>query len=144
MIAVCDKVFVDSNIWLYALLRDVNEPRYEQALMLLEDSDNLVMSTQVINEVFANLRRKVAITEANLKMLLADWTADYTLVPLMPEQISLACDLRNHYKLSYWDSLMIASALDAGCHKIYSEDMQHGLVLENRLTIINPFTLISQ
>jgi predicted nucleic acid-binding protein len=43
------------------------------------------------------------------------------------------------YQLSHWDSLVVASALEANCTKLYSEDMQHSLVVDGRLTILNPF-----
>lgn len=144
MIVTEHKQFIDSNIWIYALTNTPKDDiRHDRAVLLLEDTEHIVISTQVVNEVFSNLRRKFSVTDGRLKALLADWMADYTLVSLTPEQINLACDLRNGYKLSYWDSLMIASALDAGCRTVYSEDMQHGLVIENCLTIINPFTLLA-
>jgi predicted nucleic acid-binding protein len=47
--------------------------------------------------------------------------------------------LRKAYSLSYWDSLIIAAAIDAGCVTLFSEDMQHGQTIEGCLTIINPF-----
>ncbi len=142
MIVTEHKQFIDSNIWIYALTNTPkDDTRHDRAVLLLEDTEHIVISTQVVNEVFSNLRRKFSVTDERLKILLADWMADYTLVSLTPEQINLACDLRSGYKLSYWDSLMVASALDAGCRTVYSEDMQYGLVIENCLTIINPFTL---
>jgi predicted nucleic acid-binding protein len=50
-----------------------------------------------------------------------------------------ASSLRESYSFSYWDSLIIAAALNADCVVVYSEDMQNGLHIDN-LTIINPFT----
>jgi len=50
---------------------------------------------------------------------------------------------REKYKYSYWDSLILASALENSCSILYSEDMQHGQVIEDSLKIINPFKLIS-
>ncbi len=47
--------------------------------------------------------------------------------------------LRGKYSLSYWDSLICAAALEAGCAKLLSEDMQDGLVIDGRLEIVNPF-----
>lgn len=49
--------------------------------------------------------------------------------------------LRNSYSLSFWDSLIVASALHSGCGTLYSEDMQHDLVVDGSLHIINPFQL---
>ena len=52
--------------------------------------------------------------------------------------IRLAHRLKNRYRFSYWDSLVIGSALDAGCTILYSEDLQHGQHIEDRLHIVNP------
>ncbi|MEO5344322.1 MAG: nucleic-acid-binding protein, partial [Gammaproteobacteria bacterium SHHR-1] len=48
-------------------------------------------------------------------------------------------DIASRYSLSHYDSLILAAALEAGCSVVYSEDMQHGQQINNRLTIINPF-----
>lgn len=53
--------------------------------------------------------------------------------------IKLAMNIKKRYKFSYWDSLIIASALENNCAILYSEDMQHGQIIEDRLTIVNPF-----
>jgi len=50
-----------------------------------------------------------------------------------------ASDLRTQYNLSFWDSLIVASALSGGADTLYSEDMQDGLIVSGQLTIINPF-----
>ena len=51
----------------------------------------------------------------------------------------LASDLRISYTLSFWDSLVVASALVAGAETLYSEDMHDGLIVAQKFTIINPF-----
>ena len=50
-----------------------------------------------------------------------------------------ASELREAYSLSYWDSLIVATALEAGAAILYSEDMQDGLWINAQLQIINPF-----
>jgi len=50
-----------------------------------------------------------------------------------------ALELRDHYNYSYWDSLLIAMALLNDCQQLYSEDMQHDQLIENKIRIINPF-----
>jgi len=50
-----------------------------------------------------------------------------------------ASALREQYAFSFWDSTIVSSALQAGASVLYSEDMQAGLVVENRVRIINPF-----
>ncbi len=50
-------------------------------------------------------------------------------------------DIKKRYRFSYWDSLIIASALENNCSILYSEDMQHSQVIEDNLKIINPFEM---
>jgi predicted nucleic acid-binding protein len=50
-----------------------------------------------------------------------------------------ASNLRTQYSFSFWDSLIVASALAAEANILYSEDMQDGLIISNQLTLINPF-----
>jgi predicted nucleic acid-binding protein len=52
---------------------------------------------------------------------------------------NIAFDVRGKYNISYWDSLVVASALEQECEILYSEDMQDGLILEDKLKIVNPF-----
>ena len=49
-----------------------------------------------------------------------------------------ASSIRQDYHFSYWDSLIVVSALRSGCKMLYSEDMQHGLNIYNQLQIVNP------
>jgi predicted nucleic acid-binding protein len=52
-----------------------------------------------------------------------------------------AADLRNQHKISFWDSLIVSAALSVKIEILLSEDMQHGLVIENTLEIVNPFRI---
>ena len=53
----------------------------------------------------------------------------------------MASQLRETLAVSYWDSLIIAAALEAGCATLYTEDMQHRQIIENRLTLVHPFVV---
>jgi predicted nucleic acid-binding protein len=61
----------------------------------------------------------------------------YKVIPINKEIHILASSLR--LKFSYWDSLIVATALDSNSEKLFTEDMQHGLQVEDKLEIINPF-----
>ena len=50
----------------------------------------------------------------------------------------LFVSVASKYNVSFWDSLIIASALDNKCTLLYSEDMQHGLLVDNKLKVVNP------
>lgn len=129
------KCFVDSNIWLYAFM-DSNSDKRSNALQLIESPD-IVLSTQVINEVCCNLLRKADYSEVEIQQTIRNFQARYPILNVTADVIRHASSLREYYSFSYWDSLIIATAINADCAVVYSEDMQNGLYIDN-LTIINP------
>lgn len=127
--------FVDSNIWLYAFM-DSTSPKHATALQLI-DSEGIVLSTQVLNEVCSNLIRKARYTEAEIQQTIDNFQERYPILDVTSSAIRQASILRESYRFSYWDSLIIATALEAGCSTVYSEDMQDGLRVGG-LVIKNP------
>jgi len=136
-----DKVFVDSNIWLYSLIQSDDDDRHQQAVGFLIQLERPVVNSQVIREICSNLKKKTSIAEEQLCSLIQGWYQDCTVVHSNAYQHLLASRIRCSYSLSYWDSLIVAAALDANCVTLYSEDMQHGQVIDGKMTILNPFVL---
>ena len=133
------KSFLDSNVWLYALTEQ-DETRKEKAADLIEKhKERICFSTQVINEVCLNLKRKSAFNEQDVSLLIESFYLNYEIIELNREILLKASDLRERYNLSFWDGLIAASALFADAEVLYSEDMQNGLLIEKKLRIINPF-----
>lgn len=97
-----------------------------------------VINSQVIRETCANLIKKAKMPEVSVQRLLQDWYCDSEVIASNVTQYLLASKLRANSAFSYWDSMIVAAALDAGCVTLYSEDMQHGLQVEGQLTIVNP------
>jgi len=128
--------FIDSNVWLYAFMDD-SSPKHAPAKALIEQ-DRVVLSTQVVNEVCNNLIRKAGYTEPEIQQTIQNWAAVYQILDVTLPMIRQASVLRIAYRLSYWDSLILATAQDAGCSVVYSEDMQDGLRI-GALTLRNPF-----
>ncbi|HQC73263.1 MAG TPA: PIN domain-containing protein [Candidatus Competibacteraceae bacterium] len=128
--------FIDSNVWLYAFM-DESSPKHAPAKALIEQ-DRVVLSTQVVNEVCNNLIRKAGYTEPEIQQTIQNWAAVYQILDVTLPMIRQASVLRIAYRLSYWDSLILATAQDAGCSVVYSEDMQDGLRI-GALTLRNPF-----
>lgn len=129
--------FVDSNIWLYALGCSDDEAKSAAAAPLIKRT-SLNISTQVINEVCANLKRKKKIPEPELTGLIRRFQKDCIIHPVTVESMLKASALRERYSLSFYDSQIVACALMAGCSLLESEDMDDGLVIEGALTIHNP------
>ena len=133
------KCFLDSNIWLYALSNQ-DENRKRKAENLIEKIKNRIcLSIQVVNEVCLNLKRKSSFDEVEITRLISSFYINYEVVELNREILLKASELRMKYSFSFWDGLIVASALAANAETLYSEDMQNNLQVENKLKIVNPF-----
>ena len=132
--------FVDTNIWLYAFISSQDSEKSKKAQeFILTHQGNLVVRTQVINEVCVNLIRKANMSEESVREVIKSFYRRYDVLVLEKSMLIKASELRQRYAISYWDSLIVASALAASATVLYSEDMQDGLVVDGRLTIKSPF-----
>lgn len=130
--------FIDSNIWLYALIQSQDEKKHIIANQLTR-TENIVISTQVINEVCTNLLKKTDFSESQIRDLITGFYQSCTVVQFQSVILTQASELRKSYAFSFWDSLIVASALSVQATCLISEDMQHGLIVDNTLEITNPF-----
>lgn len=127
--------FLDTNVLVYAFSTDV---RASKAQQLLEGG--CIISVQILNE-FANVaRRKLKMSWTELSDALDDIrTLCPTIPPVTLDTHTAGLQRAQRYGLSVFDGLVVAAALEMGCATLWSEDMQHGLVIDERLTILNPF-----
>ncbi|MEL7351227.1 MAG: PIN domain-containing protein [Cyanobacteria bacterium P01_A01_bin.116] len=130
--------FLDSNIWIYALAEHQDPEKQEVARRLVSDK-SIAISTQVINEVCRNLIKKSDFPENQIQRLVQTLYNRCQVTSLNVTILLRASDLRSRYQLSFWDSLIVSSALTSKVSMLYSEDMQHGLIVAEQLTVINPF-----
>ena len=135
-----EKYFFDSNIWLYLFLEKGSEKSLI-AKNCIESNvleNRIVISWQVLNEVSVNLLRKGFVEQQVLAAV--KWLCRIATVQDFTEEILLnASLLRQKYLFSYWDSLIVASALESNCSFLISEDMQNEQRISN-LRILNIFT----
>ena len=135
-----DKVFIDSNIWLYALIQNqTDQEKSLKAKACIVEANDIIVSTQVVNEVCVNLIRKANKDNTYIEKFLSDFLVTYSVLPQTKEDILQAASLRKDYHFSYLDSLIVACALRSHCKILYSEDMQHGLYIYQHTKICNPF-----
>jgi predicted nucleic acid-binding protein len=127
--------FLDSNIVLYALGDDDAKRIQASALLAAEPH----ISTQVVNECSHVLRRKLQWSPAKVAAELSVILSLVKLEEVRMDEIRSAWMLAERYGFGHYDSLIIASALAAGCATLYTEDLHHGQVIEGRLTLVNPF-----
>jgi predicted nucleic acid-binding protein len=134
--------FIDSNIWLYALIQSQDQEKHKIANEITR-SENIFVSTQVINEVCSNLIKKTSLNKQEIQGIITGFYQTYTVVEFNESTLLKAADLRSQYQLSYWDSLIVSSALYVEVKLLLSEDMQHGLVIEKSFEIVNPFRVLT-
>ena len=131
-----NNTFLDSNIVLYALDIDITKRDIAWKLLL----GMPCISLQVLNECSNVLNRKRQWPAEEVAKTLGHLLAFVRVEPIDVATVRSAWKLQARYRFSYYDSLIISATLAAGCSTLYSEDMQHGQVIEGRLTIINPFS----
>lgn len=130
-------VFVDTNIWFYALSTG-DERKRLAANHLLDTLDRPLINSQVIRELCLNLLKKSSYDETAIQELVISMHSDCHVSPESVGVFLRASELRKKHSFSYWDSLIVGAALEAGCEVLYSEDMQHGRCIDGQLNIINP------
>jgi len=131
------KSFVVTNVLLYAMMESDNE-KSSRAKSVLTKS-NLILSIQVVNELAFNLLKKSNISESTLSDIIRILFEDFQVVVVDKQILFQALELRHKFSFSYWDSLIVSSAILSGCDILFAEDMQHGLTIHNQLQIVNPF-----
>jgi len=131
--------FIDTNIWLYSFIQSQNKEKTEIARTIIKECE-IVISTQIVNEICVNLIKKADFSEGKIQNLIESLYKKYTVFELSQDILLSASKIRHNHSFSFWDSVVAASALDCDVDYLISEDMQDGFNLENKLTIINPFT----
>lgn len=131
------RVFIDTNILIYLISDDARKKI--KAKEILFSSGEPVISSQVISE-FAN----ACLTKNLLKLdkiisLSAKFMDALEFSMIEEATIKKSLQIKKVYNYSYWDCLIIASALENNCTTLYTEDMQSDHTIERRLKIVNPF-----
>jgi predicted nucleic acid-binding protein len=133
------RTFIDSNVLLYAIDDEdpIKRTVSRTVLRQLMESQNGVVSTQVLQEFAAVATRKFGISPTQAKAALRSWAALDTVL-LTTGVIYDAIDEMTLSRLSFWDSLIIAAAASAHCTELLTEDLQPGQTIRG-VTVRNPF-----
>jgi predicted nucleic acid-binding protein len=135
-----EKIFIDTNIFLYAEFDDGSEKHHLSNKLLKYISERYVyISAQVLNEFYANALRK-GKDDKTIQSILTRYSTLFNIVPLSLETVKESWRIINRYQFSCWDSLIVAAALEADCDILYSEDLQDGQSIDNTLKIASPFS----
>jgi predicted nucleic acid-binding protein len=132
-----DKAFVDTNILVYLYSED-EEKKRAVAYDAIERYD-CITSTQALTEFSNVCIKKLHIRAGIISKSIDEITAACTVIPVEQETIKKALELHRKYGYSYYDCLIIASALICNCTLLLTEDLKNHQVIENSLTINNIF-----
>ena len=134
-----DKAFIDTNVLVYFISSDdLRKAKAREAILATPET---VVSSQVISEFISTCLQKRLLSLEEVTEASNGFMRSLQFAPLVTSTINSALKIVKKYKYSYWDSLIIASALENGCTVLCTEDMQHGQVINNRLKIVDPFRI---
>jgi predicted nucleic acid-binding protein len=127
--------FFDSNVLLYVASGDQAKAERAEALV----GDGGTISVQVLNEIANVARRKMQLSWTETHALLDTMRGLLRVRSMTIEVHEAGLALAERYRLSIHDAMIVAAAMDAGCDTLWSQNMQHGLLLDGRLRVVNPF-----
>ena len=129
-------IALDTNILVYCHSND--EPNKQKIAMGLFNEKPIV-STQVLSEYINVTKRKLKLPKEEIMDVCLQNIEMCTLQPVSFATLKSARSLMSKYDFQLFDSIVIASALEANCEILFSEDLHHGLLVENRMKLVNPF-----
>mgnify|MGYP003391764733 FL=1 len=132
-----DKIFIDTNILLYAYSTEKN--KQELAQNIINTNNNIYISKQVINETINILIKKFKLNIKDIINVVKELEKEFIILDFDIQTQLNALKLKQNYNLQFYDALIVSTALENSCTILYSEDMQDKLVIEKKLKIINPF-----
>lgn len=134
-----ERSFLDSNVLIYT--DDASSPAKQRTALDLiarcRRQRDGVVSLQVLEEYFAISTRKLGV-DAAIARRKVELFSELPMVATHVEDVLAAIDLHRLHQFSFWDALIIRSAQQAGCSRLYSEDLQHGRRIDG-VEILNPF-----
>jgi len=138
---MADRIFLDTNILVYCFDTTDRDKKIKAGELFdsLYDTEGTIISIQVVEEFCSVAFRKMSppLSEEDIIEFISTIPPDRVRLIDM-DTINEALTVKKEHSLSFWDSLIVAAALNAGCTVLYTEDMQHGYSVKG-LTIRNPF-----
>jgi predicted nucleic acid-binding protein len=129
------KIFFDTNTLLYLFSSDTNKADWISKNIQKSN----VISVQVLNEFTSASLKKIKVSTKELDEFLGLFLEIFTIKPLDVETFNSGLRISRCYGYHQYDSMIIAAAIQAGCQRLYSEDLQHKQVIDKKLQIVNPF-----
>ena len=136
-----DKCFLDTNLLIYACDNTETEKKNFILSFLhnIEIDSNPIISTQTLGEIYNVATKKLRLSKDNAFLICQKYASTFPVYEISTENVLHAMQISKTTQFSYWDSLIVAMAIDTGCSVLYSEDLNPGQQIEG-VRIINPFT----
>jgi predicted nucleic acid-binding protein len=136
------KILLDTNLWVYLYAKNPSEKYQAIHQIVANRFETIVVSTQILGELFNVLTRKNLVSSGDAKTIILEMATTFPILSIDVANVLLALDINSRFQYSYWDSLVIATALLADCQMLYSEDMHHQQVIDGKTQLLNPFAVV--
>jgi len=130
-------IFLDTNILLYAASKKEGEQEKRKVARGLLSRDGVGLSVQVLAEFYVNAISKLKLPEDQVLRVLEKMRR-YPVLPVDEAVFWSALEIRKRYGISYWDSAILAAAIELGCGTVFSEDLSDGQSYAG-VKVVNPF-----
>jgi len=132
-----DRTFIDTNILIYFISNE--KKKKLRAKEIIFSTQEVYISAQVVSEFISVCLSKKLLSIAEITPLINNFMSALRFSSIEESTIKKALQIKQDTNFSYWDCLVIASAIENNCSILYTEDMQDGQIISNSVTIINPF-----
>lgn len=132
-----DRTFIDTNILIYFISNE--KKKKLRAKEIIFSNQEVYISAQVISEFISVCLSKKLLSIAEITPLIDNLLSALRFSSIEESTIKKALQIKQDTNFSYWDCLVIASAIENNCSILYTEDMQDGQIISDSVTIINPF-----
>jgi predicted nucleic acid-binding protein len=132
-------VALDTNVLVYA--EGINgRPMQQRARAIVDHlpEESILLPVQALGELYAVLIRKARLSRAKARDAVLEWGDTFPLIETSSSVLLQAMELSAAHDLTFWDSVILSAAADAGCRLLLSEDLQDGFTWSG-VTVINPF-----
>jgi predicted nucleic acid-binding protein len=131
-----DKQTIDTNVLIYAFGQQ-DDNRKKIAIDIISKCN--IISLQVVNETIYVLHKKFKFGYNDLEKVVTFIKQNLVVSDMNLMTLNLTIKIATQYSFSFWDSMIVASALNNHCTILYSEDLHHNQIIDGKLKVINPF-----
>ncbi len=129
------KAFLDTNIFVY--MQSAKEPHKKALCLKAVELFDCTVSTQVLNELCNVFTKKFSLPSKSIREIVRAVNLSCDVSLITPETVEAALEIKERYGYAYYDSLILASAIENNCDYLFSEDMSNGQIIDQRLEIVN-------